>query len=126
MSLNAYKTAQAISERPRAVEHRLMTEITREMMGAQLAGMAGQQLMPSLHRNREVWSTFSAVCGAQGNRLPDDLRARVISLSRWVDRFTSEVVAGRESIDGLIDVNVAIIEGLAPNGAATEPSITQS
>jgi flagellar protein FlaF len=117
MSLNAYHKARAITERPRAIEQRLMTEITQEMMGARRAGMQGGQLMPSLHRNREVWSTFSAVCGAQGNQLPADLRARMISLSIWVDRYTSDVIAGRDSIDSLIDVNLAVIEGLSANAA---------
>ncbi len=117
MSLNAYKQARTFSERPRAVEKRLMTEITNQMMGARDSGFKGTQLIPALHRNREVWSTFSAVCGAPGNELPMTLRASLISLSIWVDRFTSEIVAGRESIDDLIEVNLAIIEGLAPNTA---------
>lgn len=83
--------------------------------------MQGGQLMPALHRNREVWSAFSAVCDAQGNMLPDDLRARMISLSIWVDRYTSDVIAGRDSIDSLINVNLAVIDGLAPNTARLNP-----
>lgn len=118
MSLKAYRKAMSITERPRAVEQRLMTEITQEMMGARRDGKQNGQLMPSLHRNREVWSVFSAVCGGTGNKLPAALRASMISLSLWVDRYTSEVVAGRESIDGLIEVNIAVIEGLAPNALA--------
>jgi len=112
----AYRNAQSFAERPRAVEHRLMTEITSEMISARDSGSGTAALMPALHRNREVWSVLSAVCGATGNRLPAPLRASMISLSIWVDRFTSEVVAGREPIDALIDVNRAIIEGLAANG----------
>jgi flagellar biosynthesis activator protein FlaF len=60
-----------------------------------------------------VWSTFSALCGAPGNGLPPPLRAGIISLALWVDRFTSDVVTGRDSIDELIGVNRAIIDGLA-------------
>lgn len=119
MSLNAYKRARALTERPRAAEYRLMTEITQEMIGARRIGMRGGALVPALHRNREVWSAFSAVCGAAGNELPAPLRASMISLSLWVDRYTSEVVAGREPIDDLIDVNVSVIEGLAIGGAAS-------
>jgi flagellar biosynthesis activator protein FlaF len=113
VSLDAYKQARARTERPRAVEQRLMTEITNEMIGARTSKCSGSQLMPALHRNREVWTIFSAVCSAVDNKLPVELRAGVVSLSLWVDRHTSEVVAGRESIDDLIDVNLAIIEGLA-------------
>lgn len=83
--------------------------------------MQGGQLMPALHRHREVWSAFSAVCGAQGNMLPDDLRARMISLSIWVDRYTSDVIAGKDSIDSLINVNLEVIDGLAPNTARLNP-----
>jgi flagellar protein FlaF len=126
MLQQAYRKAQTIAERPRAVEHRLMTEITGEMIAARAAGRRREALMPALHRNREVWSTFSAVCGAAGNQLPKSLRASMISLSIWVDRFTSDVVAGREPIDALIDVNLAVIEGLAPNSAEREASVANA
>ena len=51
-----------------------------------------------------------------GNQLPDTLRASIISIALWVDRFTSDVVAGRDSIDGLIQVNRSISEGLHDAG----------
>ncbi len=36
----------------------------------------------------------------------------------WVDKYTSQVITGRDTIDDLIVVNRAIIEGLAnENGA---------
>ena len=113
MSLDAYRRVRRIAESPRAAEYRLMSEITGEMIGARDAGLTGVQLMPALHRNREVWSTFSALCGAPGNKLPDSLRASIISIALWVERHTSEVVTGRDSIDDLIAVNRSVIEGLA-------------
>ena len=113
MSLDAYRRVRTIAETPRAAEYRLMSEITRELIQARETGMRGAQLVPALHRNREVWSTFSTMCGAPGNRLPNGLRASIISIALWVERFTSDVVAGRDTIDDLITVNRAIIEGLA-------------
>lgn len=118
MSLRAYHDARSITEQPRATEQRLLTEITKGLVGARQNGVRGAMLMPVLHRNREVWAVFSAACATQGNGLPIELRARIISLALWVDRFTSEVVAGRELISNLIDVNLAIIEGLAPSRLA--------
>lgn len=118
MSLSAYQRARAVAEQPRQTEHRLMTEITREMIEARSVGASALVLMPALHRNREVWSAFSAVCGATGNQLPDGLRAGIISLALWVDRHTSDVAGGRESIDQLIDVNLAVIDGLSANNIA--------
>jgi flagellar protein FlaF len=82
------------------------------MIQARDTGLKGVALMPALGRNREAWNAFSTACGAPGNQLPDTLRASIISIALWVERHTSEVVTGRDSIDELIEVNRAIIEGL--------------
>ena len=113
MSLDAYRRVRTIAETPRAQEYRLMSQITGEMIHARDAGLNGAALVPSLHRNRQAWSTFSSLCAAPGNKLPTELRASIISIALWVDRYTSEVVAGRDSIEDLINVNRAIIDGLA-------------
>ncbi len=113
MSLNAYQRTCALVESPRGTECRLMRQITGEMMTARDAGLSGSALMSVLHRNREVWGAFSDACGAPGNALPNELRASIISIGLWVDRFTSEVVRGTDSIDELITVNCSIIEGLS-------------
>ena len=120
MSLTAYHRARSIVETPRQVERRLMIEITGEMVQARDAGHTRGALMPTLHRNREAWRTFGTVCGAVGNALPNGLRASIFSLALWVDHFTSDVIAGRESIDDLIDVNRDIIEGLSGTGAVVQ------
>lgn len=114
MSLNAYQRARSIVESPRATEFRLMSQITGDMMQARESGLTGAALVPVLHRNREIWSVFSSACGAIGNELPDQLRASIISIALWVDRFTSDVIAGRDTIDALIEVNRSITEGLSP------------
>jgi flagellar protein FlaF len=112
MSLAAYQRTRAIAETPREAEYRLMSQITGEMIQARDTGLKGVALMPTLGRNREAWNAFSSACGAPGNQLPDTLRASIISLALWVDRHTSDVVTGRDSIDELIEVNRTIIEGL--------------
>lgn len=118
MSLASYQRVKAAAESPRATEYRLVGEITGEMIGAWESGLRGPALMPALHRNREMWTTFSTLCGAPGNALPDATRAGIISLALWVDRFTSDVVSGRETIEPLIEVNRSILEGLASQRAA--------
>ena len=112
MSVNAYQRVRTMVDDPRATEHRLMSQITGDMISARDQGLTGIQLMPVLHRNREVWEAFSSACAATGNLLPEGLRASIVSIGLWVDRFTSEVVTGRDSIDELISVNRSIIEGL--------------
>ncbi|TCM17713.1 flagellar protein FlaF [Novosphingobium sp. PhB165] len=113
MSINAYRRVQEVAASPRSTEYRLMTQITSEMIAARDAGLRGVKLMPALHRNRMVWGTFANICAIPGNRLPDDLRATIISIGLWVSRYTSDVMAGRDEIDDLIDVNRAILNGLS-------------
>lgn len=112
MTLNAYQAARCRAETPRAAEHRLLSQITGEMMDAEAAGHSGALLIPPLHRNREMWSAFMTDCSAPGNGLPDGLRASIISLGLFVQRFTSDVIAGREPIGELIDINRTMMEGL--------------
>lgn len=113
MSLNAYRRAQEISATPRNTEYRLMNQVTAELIAARDAGLKGPELMPALHHNRTVWNTFGTLCASSDNQLPEELRARLISIAMWVDRHTSDVVRGRESIEDLIHINRAIIEGLS-------------
>jgi flagellar protein FlaF len=113
VSLIAYQRAHRAAEHPRSTEYRLLAEISLELRHAWSSGRRGAQLMPALHRNREMWSTFAAACGSTGNALPDPLRAGIISLALWVDRHTSAVVAGREDIEPLLDANQALMDGLA-------------
>lgn len=121
MTINAYQAARSRAETPRATELRLMREITAEMLTAHEAGLKGALLMPSLYRNREMWTTFVTDCGTRGNNLPIELRAKIISLGLWVDRFTSDVVAGRESIQELIEVNRSVMEGLGAHERSSAP-----
>jgi len=118
MSVDAYRRTKSIAASPRETEYRLMSEITGEMIGARDAGLTGMALTPALHRNREAWGLFSSLCASGDNQLPAELRAGIISLALWVDRFTTDVITGRDSIDPLIDVNRTIIAGLAGQAQA--------
>ncbi|MFN7400383.1 MAG: flagellar biosynthesis regulator FlaF [Sandaracinobacter sp.] len=112
MPLSAYQRARQVSETPRSTEHRLLGEITAGLMQARDQGLAGPALMDVLHRNREVWQAFAADCGLPGNGLPAQLRASIMSIALWVDRHISLVMAGREDLEPLIDVNRLVMQGL--------------
>jgi flagellar protein FlaF len=118
MSVAAYQRVRAIAESPRNTEFRLVTQITGEMIAAQQAHLAGADLMATLHRNREMWGAFASACGAPGNALPNELRAGIISLALWVDRFTTKVMTGQEPLDELIGMNRVLLDGLSPQQAA--------
>ena len=54
----------------------------------------------------------------EGNGLHKELRAGIISLSIWVNKYTSEVIRGEDDIQDLIDVNRMIMQGLSASAEA--------
>lgn len=118
MTIGTYQRTQNIAESPRACERRLINEVTAELVAASTTGMTGVALMPALHRNREMWNTFSLLCSDDENGLTPELRAGIVSLAGWVSRYTSNVVAGKDCIDPLVEVNQILAEGLETTALA--------
>lgn len=113
MSLNAYENAKKTNEKPQQTEYRLFVEVTRSLMEAEGLAKTDIKLHDALHWNRRMWSTFATDCAIEGNKLPDVLRAQIISLSIWVGKHSSKIIHEDEDIQALIDVNKSVMEGLA-------------
>ncbi len=114
MSLQAYQKAQRHSESPRDAEYRLFGQVTHALLEVEKAGRSDfRALADALDWNRRMWSTLATDCASSGNQLPPAVRAQIISLSLWVSRFSSEVMRSKASLSPLIEVNRAIMQGLA-------------
>ena len=120
MSVSSYQRAQKVTESPRQTEYRLFAQITRQMIAARDSNAPASEMADALHRNRELWSTLAGDCGTEGNGLPSALRASIISVSLWVNRYTTDVIRGIQSIDELIEVNRNVMEGLALKPTPTD------
>lgn len=114
MGLNAYQTVQQRVETPRETEYRLFSCVTRAMMDvAELPKTEISKRMDALDWNRRVWTFMASDCADDGNGLPDQLRASIISLSLFVGKYTSAVMQSGEDIETLIDINRSIMQGLS-------------
>jgi flagellar protein FlaF len=119
MSLRAYQQAAQRSETPRDVEYRLFAQVTRALMDVRSRPRDEfSAWMDALDWNRRLWSALAADCARTDNALPDAVRAKIISLSLWVGRYTSQVMRREEEIDALIDVNRMMMQGLAARSEA--------
>lgn len=112
MSYNAYQKTQQSTENPTEVEYRLFATVTRALTASEQLTNENPEKIKALDWNRRMWSTFSSDCGVEGNGLPKELRASIISLSMWVSRHSSAVMRGEEQVSDLIQVNKTIMEGL--------------
>jgi flagellar biosynthesis activator protein FlaF len=126
MGLEAYRRAQRTSDTPRQSEYRLFAQVTAALIKARDEKMTLVPLIDALDWNRRMWSTLSSDCAAPGNSLPNELRAQIVSLGLWVNRYSSDVATKGASLDPLIDVNKSIMEGLSMRPDSTAPSSAAS
>jgi flagellar protein FlaF len=112
MPVTAYQKAQRAAENPRNTEYRLFGQVTGALMEAQSAGAQGPSLIDAIDWNRRMWSTLAIDCMDNANKLPKELRAQIVSLSLWVNKYSSEVMQRGASLDPLIDINRTIMQGL--------------
>ncbi|MEQ8587433.1 MAG: flagellar biosynthesis regulator FlaF [Thalassobaculaceae bacterium] len=132
-SYDAYNRTIKSTATPRDVEYRLLGQVTAALIKAQERMQEARnkpavmaEVMDALNWNNQVWDTFVEDVGTEGNMLPRELRAAIVSLGIWVSRETGLVGSGDGDIDSLISVNKAIMRGLNPQraeqdeGAASE------
>lgn len=118
MSLQAYQQATARAESPRQAEYRLFGQVTRALMeAARLDPKDVKGRIDALDWNRRLWSALAGDCSSPENQLPVALRAQIISLSIWVNKYTSSVIRAEDDIDALIDINRIIMQGLSGSAA---------
>jgi flagellar biosynthesis activator protein FlaF len=112
MSLKAYKATQAATEDPRVTEYRLFGQVTGALLNAKQTNAVGGSLMEAVDWNRRLWRTLAADCMDDRNTLTQDVRAKIISLSLWVARYSRSVTREKAPLDPLIEINRTIMQGL--------------
>jgi flagellar protein FlaF len=108
----AYGRVQNITESPRAIEARLLTQATVALRTARENPTDKAQMYDALIWNMKIWDAFMVDLADDNNRLPKDLRKSLINVAAWVSRHTFKVMDGQGKVDALITVNTNIIDGL--------------
>ncbi|HTQ12572.1 MAG TPA: flagellar biosynthesis regulator FlaF [Rhizomicrobium sp.] len=116
MTHRAYQNTQKITESPRDNEYRLFGQVTGALIEAQREGARGGPLAEAVDWNRRLWRTLAADCMDDRNQLPQDVRAKIVSLSLWVSKYSKQVTRQGAPMEPLIAINRTIMQGLA--GAA--------
>lgn len=120
-AMAAYGTMIRETENPRAIEYRVLARTAGLLEIAILPNAGPADLPAAIHENRMVWTAFAADLAEDGNRYEDILRARLLSLARWVFAESDRVLHGRKNPQALIDVNRAVMLGLQPAAAQPDP-----
>ena len=109
---SAYRRVQNVSETPRAIERRLLGEVTAALIAAKDNPADVPRLIDGLLWNKQVWDHFMIDLNDEGNKLPLELKKNLIGLGIWVNRETQRVMDGDTDCAALIEINQIIMDGL--------------
>jgi flagellar protein FlaF len=117
MAKRAYVTHAAPIRTHRGTEYEAISRVTRALVAARDAGPTGfARLVQALHENRRLWTTLAVSVADRENRLPADLRARIVYLAQFSMMHGSRVLRREASADALIEINTAVMRGLSGGG----------
>jgi flagellar protein FlaF len=116
MTLQAYQNVQRVVEDPRATEYRLFGQVTGALLDAKNKNAQGAPLVEAIDWNKRMWRTLAADCMDDRNGLAEDLRAKIVSLSLWVSKYSRKVTREKAPLDPLIEINRNVMQGLQKAG----------
>ncbi len=118
MSVAAYQKVNQNTESPRQTEYRAFAIFTRALEEAEAKGPV--EMVKAVADNRQLWLTLQMDLASEDNKLPKELKAQLISISIWVNRYSAEALKGEASLEPLITVNKQIMEGLRGTAPTSE------
>ncbi len=123
MSVAAYTRASQNSENTKQTEYRAFAIFTRALEEAEAEGPVA--VVKAVADNRQLWLTLQIDLASPDNQLPKELRAQLLSIAIWVNKYSTAAMKSEASLEPLITVNKQIMEGLrgAPK-SVTEPADT--
>ena len=75
-------------------------------------------LAAAIHDNRRLWTLLAADVATESNPLPRELRARILYLAEFTRVHSGEVLRNGASVEPLVEVNTAVMRGLADRAGA--------
>lgn len=107
------ETTTAQQSGSRGTEYKVFHRVTKALSSSMDKALDDKEYLEALDSNRRLWQALEVDVSSNDNVLPDELKAKIISLAIWVDKHSAKVTRGEANIQPLITVNQAIMEGLA-------------
>ncbi len=119
--MNAHALAHATYANPnmaqksaRSAEYDVISRITSRLRTASRnAEKNYPALVTALDENRRLWIALASDVANPENSLPRALKAEILSLAQFTLRHTTAILTGDEQPDVLVEINLAILRGLA-------------
>lgn len=118
MGARAYQQTMDSIADPKVSEAKVISAVTNGLERHAEEGRHSGPLRDYLIKNQKLWSALRSDLSSSDNTLPTDLKAKLVSLSLWVDRQTSAFLTGGGGISEIIAVNRSLAAGLCGNAGA--------
>ncbi|WP_162913220.1 flagellar biosynthesis regulator FlaF [Rhodospirillaceae bacterium SYSU D60014] len=113
-AIRAYEQTKRTFIDPRVAERTVFERVTAQLRHAAQLASRTSEFHEAVHANRRLWAAVIADVADPGNTLSTEMKEGLISLGLWVQRESTTAAMGRTELSALIDVNEAVINGLAP------------
>jgi flagellar biosynthesis activator protein FlaF len=111
--LAAYAKTNSVVRTPREQERDVIALVTQRLRAAQGSKDDAILLARAISDNTTVWYILISDLSSDGNQLPIELRAQIVSVGLAVIRECEKLSKNDVDLDFLISVNQAIIDGLS-------------
>jgi flagellar protein FlaF len=107
------ETLSQAGSRQRENERLALEQSVSLLRSAEKAGPNSREAIDAICFLNRLWSFFLEDLARPENALPDDVRAKLISIGIWILREAQAISNGKSrNFAGLIDVSNVIVEGL--------------
>ena len=96
----------------RRSESAALSKVIEALAQAGRSGAKNEQRVAALDMHDALWCIFLEDLASDGNLLPTELRARLISIGLWAMRHSVSLRIGGGDMAALIDVNAIVRDGL--------------
>lgn len=94
-------------------ELEVFERVTRALQSTIDKPYTDESVLEALNDNCRLWQALESDVSSERNLLPDELKAKIISVALWVEQHSRLISAGKARLEALITVNQAIMKGLA-------------
>jgi flagellar biosynthesis regulator FlaF len=112
MSYAAYASAQTAIETPRDLEFRAISHITHNLIEANKPDTKPLDRTRALNGNIRLWSLLMQDLSSPGNKLPDALKSRYISIGLFARRTSLKALKDKSDLSLLIRLNTDVLDAL--------------
>ena len=115
----AYGAASAPIRTERGTEYAVFAQVTHRLSSVDETDRAAfGKLATAVADNQRLWGVLQDDLMGDANALPEALRAQLLGLAEFVRRHSLQVLAGKASLEALININTSIMRGLRGDAQA--------